>query len=106
MARAKEVKLVAIATSISVLLIFIRSIYPTIELSQGWSGFLITHEGYFIALGGTTMILAIAVFNLLNPGSLLSVQHFDEVVDQEQRGIERENMNKANSISHLQAVTL
>ena len=42
----KEVKLVTIATCISVVLVFIRSIYRTVELSQGWSGFLITHEGY------------------------------------------------------------
>jgi len=29
----------------SVALIFVRSIYRTVELAQGWSGYLITHEG-------------------------------------------------------------
>ena len=67
----KEVQLVALATAMSVTLIFIRSIYRTIELSQGWSGFLITHEGYFIALDGTMMVLAILTFNLFNPALLL-----------------------------------
>lgn len=69
--KAKEVQLVALATATSVILIFIRSIYRTIELSQGWSGFLITHEGYFIALDGTMMVLAISIFNLFSPNLLL-----------------------------------
>ena len=30
---------------VSVALIFVRSIYRTVELAQGWSGYLITHEG-------------------------------------------------------------
>ncbi|KAK5800512.1 hypothetical protein VI817_002724 [Penicillium citrinum] len=59
------------ATILSVVCIYIRSIYRTIELSQGWSGYLITHESYFIALDGAMMIVAVAVFNVLHPGWLL-----------------------------------
>ncbi|OQE19860.1 hypothetical protein PENSTE_c014G08434 [Penicillium steckii] len=59
------------ATILSVICIYIRSIYRTIELSQGWSGYLITHESYFIALDGAMMIVAVAVFNVLHPGWLL-----------------------------------
>lgn len=55
----------------SVLCIYVRSIYRTIELSQGWSGYLITHEKYFIALDGAMMIAAVAVFNFVHPGWLL-----------------------------------
>lgn len=55
----------------SVLCIYVRSIYRTIELSQGWSGYLITTERYFIALDGAMMILAVGVFNVLHPGWLL-----------------------------------
>lgn len=104
--KAKEVKLIVAATGISVLLIFIRSIYRTIELSQGWSGFLITHEGYFIALDGTLMILAIAVFNIFNPGLLLSMPLSGQVVDQAQRGVETEKEKRANLNSHLEPMTL
>lgn len=59
------------AMILSVLCIYVRSIYRTIELSQGWSGFLITHEKYFLALDGAMMIVAVAVFNILHPGWLL-----------------------------------
>lgn len=59
------------ATIFSVTLIYIRSIYRTIELLQGWSGFLITHERYFIALDGAMMILAVGVYNVIFPGIFL-----------------------------------
>ncbi|KAJ5692793.1 hypothetical protein N7462_002216 [Penicillium macrosclerotiorum] len=60
-----------IAMFFSVICIYVRSIYRTIELSQGWSGYLITHESYFIALDGAMMIAAVAVFNIIHPGWLL-----------------------------------
>ncbi|OXV05515.1 hypothetical protein Egran_06717 [Elaphomyces granulatus] len=56
---------------LSITCIYIRSIYRTIELLQGWKGFLITHEGYFIALDGAMMVLAVSVFNFIHPGCFL-----------------------------------
>ncbi|KAJ5817243.1 hypothetical protein N7447_009476 [Penicillium robsamsonii] len=56
---------------ISVLCIYIRSIYRTIELAQGWTGYLITHESYFIGLDGVLMIIAVGIFNVFHPGWLL-----------------------------------
>ncbi|KAL4810512.1 RTA1 like protein-domain-containing protein [Aspergillus unguis] len=55
----------------SITTIYIRSIYRTIELSEGWSGYLITTERYFIALDGAMMVLAVAVFNVIHPGWFL-----------------------------------
>lgn len=55
----------------SVVCIYIRSIYRTIELSQGWSGYLITTERFFIVLDGLMMVLAVGVFNIFHPGWLL-----------------------------------
>ncbi|KAK1142433.1 hypothetical protein N8T08_007795 [Aspergillus melleus] len=55
----------------SVICIYIRSIYRTIELSEGWDGYLITTERYFIALDGAMMVLAVAVFNIFHPGWLM-----------------------------------
>ncbi|KAL2222962.1 RTA1 like protein-domain-containing protein [Thermoascus aurantiacus ATCC 26904] len=52
----------------SIVCIYIRSIYRTIELLEGWDGYLITTERYFIALDGAMMILAVAVFNFIHPG--------------------------------------
>ncbi|KAJ5151172.1 RTA1-domain-containing protein [Penicillium canariense] len=59
------------AMVLSVLCIYVRSIYRTIELAQGWTGYLITHESYFIGLDGVMMIIAVAVFNVCHPGWLL-----------------------------------
>ncbi|PTU21720.1 hypothetical protein P175DRAFT_0500602 [Aspergillus ochraceoroseus IBT 24754] len=59
----------------SVVCIYIRSIYRTIELLQGWSGYLITTERFFIALDGAMMVLAVGVFNIFHPGWLLPDAH-------------------------------
>ena len=59
------------ATVVSCLLIYIRSIYRTIELLQGWNGYLISHEPYFIGLDAATMFVAVAVFNVVHPGWFL-----------------------------------
>jgi len=53
---------------LSVVLIVIRSIYRTIELLQGWTGYLITTERYFIVLDGAMMVGAVGVFNIARPG--------------------------------------
>ncbi|KAJ5504542.1 hypothetical protein N7463_007416 [Penicillium fimorum] len=58
--------------ALSVFCIYIRSIYRTIELAQGWNGYLITHESYFIGLDGVLMVIAAGVFNVFHPGWLLS----------------------------------
>lgn len=55
----------------SILCVYVRCIYRTIELAQGWSGFLITHERFFIAMDGAMMAPAVGVFNFFHPGWLL-----------------------------------
>ncbi|WVQ94650.1 hypothetical protein IAU59_001730 [Kwoniella sp. CBS 9459] len=52
-------------------MIFVRGIYRSIELAQGWSGYLITHEPYFIYLDGLPMVLCLAAFAVSHPGWLL-----------------------------------
>lgn len=59
------------AMVLSVVVIYIRSIYRTIELAQGWDGYLITHESYFIGLDGVMMVIAVGIFNICHPGWLL-----------------------------------
>jgi len=68
----RNIKLLTYATTFSVVTIYIRSIYRTIELVQGWTGYLITHQQYFIALDGAMMILAVAVYNIFHPATLLA----------------------------------
>ncbi|OCF32275.1 hypothetical protein I316_05943 [Kwoniella heveanensis BCC8398] len=52
-------------------MIFVRGIYRSIELAQGWTGYLITHEPYFIYLDGLPMVLCLAAFAISHPGWLL-----------------------------------
>ena len=68
--RVPAVRLVALATVLSLVAIYIRSIYRTIELLQGWTGYLITTERYFIALDGAMMVISIGIFNIWNPSRL------------------------------------
>ncbi|QGA13175.1 hypothetical protein EYB26_000822 [Talaromyces marneffei] len=72
-----------LAMVFSIVLIYIRSIYRVVELVQGWSGYLITHEAYFIALDGSMMVPAVAIFNIVHPGSFMpkrkTVNDFDEL---------------------------
>ncbi|POS78792.1 RTA1 domain-containing protein [Diaporthe helianthi] len=67
----RNLKLVLAAIFVSFVMIYIRSIYRTIELAQGWRGHLITHEVYFIALDAAMMIVAVAVFVPADPAVLL-----------------------------------
>ncbi|CUS21768.1 LAQU0S04e00342g1_1 [Lachancea quebecensis] len=50
------------------LLIFVRCIYRVIELAEGWSGNLITHEVYFIILDALMMSLATTLLTVCHPG--------------------------------------
>lgn len=67
----RNLKLVLGAIFLSFVVIYIRSIYRTIELAQGWRGHLITHEVYFIALDAAMMIIAVAVFVPIDPAVML-----------------------------------
>ncbi|KAH7063679.1 RTA1 like protein-domain-containing protein [Macrophomina phaseolina] len=59
------------ATVVSVVFIYVRSIYRTVELLEGWDGYLITHEVYFIVLDGAMMVGAVVVFNVVHPARYL-----------------------------------
>ncbi|EHK21647.1 uncharacterized protein TRIVIDRAFT_192004 [Trichoderma virens Gv29-8] len=67
----RPIKLVLIALFVAFLMIYMRSIYRTVELAEGWTGFLITHEGYFIGLDATLMVIAVIVFLIFDPAVLL-----------------------------------
>lgn len=55
----------------SVLLIYIRSIYRTIELLHGWTSSTMRNEKLLIGLDGAMMVPAVIIFNLFHPGQLL-----------------------------------
>jgi len=52
-------------------LLYIRSIYRVVELTDGWDGKIITTEIYFVILDGVMIIGAIWCMNIFHPGRLL-----------------------------------
>ncbi|KAL8738233.1 MAG: hypothetical protein Q9181_000959 [Wetmoreana brouardii] len=70
----KRLRILAAATTISTLALIARGVYRSIELIQGWRGYLITTEKYFIGLDGALMVIAVVVFVFANPHYLLPHQ--------------------------------
>ncbi|WVQ78986.1 hypothetical protein IAT38_001078 [Cryptococcus sp. DSM 104549] len=62
---------VMMGTGICSLMIIIRGLYRSVELVQGWEGYLITHEVYQNVLDGIPMVLAMVAMNLFHPGFFL-----------------------------------
>jgi len=92
---------VILAMSLSILTIFIRSIYRSIELLQGWKGYLITHERYFVALDAAMMVIACGVYNVVDPAVLLPKVHAKGVVvdeDEEVRDVDGEEVEVKSSV--------
>ncbi|CAN3373472.1 hypothetical protein DIURU_003027 [Diutina rugosa] len=52
---------------VSVLFIYVRCIYRVIELAEGWSGFLITHEAYILTLDASMVFLGCLVYFPFHP---------------------------------------
>ncbi|KAK0222913.1 RTA1-domain-containing protein [Armillaria nabsnona] len=66
-----KLKLLTAALAFSTICLFIRAVYRTIELSDGWTGRIITTEVYFNVLDGTMIVLALYTFNIFHPTLLL-----------------------------------
>ena len=71
MGKMDSINYIILAMIISIVFIYIRSIYRVIELAQGWSGYVMTHEVFFIILDGVMMVIAVGIFNVFHPGWLL-----------------------------------
>lgn len=54
--------------AISLLFLLIRSIYRIVELSVGWTGYLMTTERYFLVLDGLMIVLGMVPLCLVYPG--------------------------------------
>ena len=50
----------------------VRNVYRTVELGQGFDGYLSYHEAYFSVLDASLMVLAPAVFNFYWPPKYLT----------------------------------
>lgn len=67
----RNTKLMLAGLTFSSLCIYIRSVYRTIELAEGWDGYIITTQRYFNWLDGGMITLAMFCLNVLHPGYLL-----------------------------------
>ncbi|KAH9855543.1 RTA1-domain-containing protein [Lenzites betulinus] len=67
----RGVKLMIVGLVFDGLFILIRSIYRTIELTNGWGGRIIHTQVYFNVLDGTMIVLAMFTLNFFHPGFLL-----------------------------------
>lgn len=63
----QEYNKIIIALFVSLAAIFARSIFRAVELMEGWTGYLMMHEAYFIALDGALMVLAVVIFLPFDP---------------------------------------
>jgi hypothetical protein len=67
----KNMKAMLFGAAFSSLTIYVRSVYRTIELIDGWEGRIITTELYFNTMDGAMILLAMFCLNFFHPGRLL-----------------------------------
>ncbi|KAF9074170.1 RTA1 like protein-domain-containing protein [Rhodocollybia butyracea] len=67
-----KLKVITAALIFSTVCLFIRAVYRTIELSDGWSGKIIQTQVYFNVLDGTMIVLAMYTMNIAHPGFMLA----------------------------------
>ncbi|EPQ52029.1 RTA1-domain-containing protein [Gloeophyllum trabeum ATCC 11539] len=61
----------AVGVGLSTLFLYVRAIYRTIELADGWLGHVIRVQAYFDGMDGAMVVLAVWTLNFLHPGFLL-----------------------------------
>lgn len=69
-----RVQLQLFGLAFSSLVLLIRSLYRTIELSDGWNGRIIETEVYFNVLDGGMVVASMYTLNIFHPGWLLPNQ--------------------------------
>ncbi|KAG8731900.1 hypothetical protein FRC10_001364 [Ceratobasidium sp. 414] len=60
-----------VGLAIATLFVLIRSVYRTIELSDGWNGAIISTEKWFNWFDGMPIVVAMVTLNVFHPGILL-----------------------------------
>lgn len=75
-----------------------RGLYRSIELFQGWEGYLNTHGQYVIGLDGALMVISVMALNFFNPGMLLGQAEAEKGVREFGDTSFHENMTRQSSI--------
>ncbi|KAL4066354.1 RTA1 like protein-domain-containing protein [Scleroderma yunnanense] len=66
-----RLKLLVFSLFFETVFLFVRSVYRTIELENGWSGVIISTQVYFNVFDGAMLTLAMFTMNLVHPGFFL-----------------------------------
>lgn len=64
-------KRLILGTICSSFCIIVRGVIRTVELSEGWKGYVFTHETFTIFLDGLPILLSMFIFNAVHPGYTL-----------------------------------
>ncbi|KAK9466073.1 RTA1 like protein-domain-containing protein [Lipomyces arxii] len=64
---SKQTKIFVIGALAAVVFVYIRSIYRVVELSIGWTGYLMAEEGYFLVLDTLMVFIATWIMWVLYP---------------------------------------
>jgi len=67
----RNVRLMILGLSTMTTFLLTRSIYRTVELSDGWNGVIISTQWLFDSFDGAMIVLATFTLNILHPGVLL-----------------------------------
>jgi hypothetical protein len=63
--------IVTFGAIIAFICVFIRNCYRTVAFLQGWTGFLSSHEVFFIVLDACMILIASIALNICDPAALL-----------------------------------
>ncbi|KAJ3543828.1 hypothetical protein NM688_g5816 [Phlebia brevispora] len=66
-----KLKMLSLALAFSTVVLMIRAVYRTIELADGWTGPVITHQIYFDVFDAAMVTSAMFAINFFHPGRLL-----------------------------------
>ncbi|KAI0669854.1 RTA1-domain-containing protein [Trametes maxima] len=64
----------AVGLCIEAILLYIRAIYRTVELADGWTGKVIQTQYLFFLFDGVMVLLTMTALNVCHPGKLLNTQ--------------------------------
>ncbi|KAF5335416.1 hypothetical protein D9611_011693 [Ephemerocybe angulata] len=62
-----RIKVMLAGLAFNTVVLFIRAVYRTIELADGWGGRIISTELYFIVLDGVMVLLTMYSLNFIHP---------------------------------------
>lgn len=64
-----------------VFFIYVRCVYRLVELSEGWTGYLITHEQYVMTLDGLQVLIASVILLVFHPGFVMGANNSVSMAD-------------------------